>query len=152
MSPENKEQVEFTLNENVRAVIDTLRRIGLAWIADEIGDAVLEDWVFVQEAKTNLEFPDWGRNRAIAKTRELGQEAVASLVLRNYFVDLCGVWNEAQNQLREAIGDKRIHVQIMLPGGVQSEVLFEPAYEKVATELRRILGELLPVPEEAESL
>jgi hypothetical protein len=145
MTPNRDNQTEFTLNENVRTIMATLRRVDLAWIANEIEEAVLEDWLSVQEPiELDPTFADWKESGATREPRGQGQETVALLVLRNYFLDLFDVWKEAEAQLREAIGDKRLHVELAPPGAGQPVVAFQPDYEKASSELRRILGQFLP--------
>src|SRR5205809_817485 len=101
MSPDRPEEIEFTLNENVEMLLASLRTNGFAWMADEIEEAVVEDWLTVRES-TVIEpsFSDWKEDRSKPEIRARGQETVALLVVRNYFVELFDVWQAAEAQLR----------------------------------------------------
>jgi hypothetical protein len=145
MSPDTSDEIEFTLNENVQMLLASLRTNGFAWMADEIEEAVVEDWLTVRES-TVIEpsFSDWKEDRSKPEIRARGQETVALLVVRNYFVELFDVWQAAEAQLREAVGEKRLEVELAPPGVGQPVVVFQPGYEKSTSELRRILDHLLP--------
>ena len=145
MSPDRPDEIEFTLNENVRKLMASLRTTGFAWMADEIEEAVVEDWLAVRESIViEPAFSDWKEDHPTLEIRARGQETVALLVVRNYFIELFDVWKEAEAQLREAVGEKRLHVEIAPPGVGQEVVVFQPDYEKSVSELRRILDHLLP--------
>lgn len=145
MSPDRLDEIEFTLDENVKMLLASLRTTGFAWIADEIEEAVVEDWLAVRESIVmDPAFADWKDDRPAVEPRARGQETVALLVLRNYFVELFEVWKEAEAQLREATGEKRLRVEVVPPGVGQPIIVFQQDYEKSSSELRRLLDHLLP--------
>jgi len=152
MSPGEDNQIEFKLDENIEILLDSLRKLDLAWIGDEIQDAILEDWLGVRESIVVNPAFDWKEDQTVRKVRGRGQETVALSVLRNYFVELFDVWKEAQVQLSEAIGEKRLHVELAPPGVGQPLVVFQSDYEKASSELRRILERVLPEPGTEEPL
>jgi len=135
MSSGGIDQISFLPNEDVAAVLHSLREARFAWIAEEIEDAIRHGKVVEKEevlGKSNkaTKFED------IVPLLDHEQEQLLLQTLRHYFVALPEVWRSIQEELPNVLQNSKLNVTIVPPGTDVSPLeLFSDKYEAVTQRL-----------------
>lgn len=129
------------INNEVKAILETLRDLRLDWIADEIEETVRAGKTFEKE------YVESGRRvkkRALATAPydEREEEQICLNTLLAYFVDLTELWEKTKSSFSELFPRNKglgpLSLEIVNEEG-QSIVPFEPPYFQQIDRLREIL-------------
>ncbi len=128
----------FEPNDDVLAILNTLRESGMAWIADEIHDVIARG-----DARLDLADAPWERYTQQETQRYSAEQQIRITLetLRMYLVDLPNAWESSRNEFRETLRIEDIELydaddqRIFVPFGED----YRARYESLSTLIFRAL-------------
>jgi hypothetical protein len=142
MSPNGADVPEFGLSDNIKRILGVLRTADLAWMADEIEQATLDQWVAYREFRMSDEAREF--LSVIPERYWDNSEFAALAILWDYFIEANDLWSAAHKQLVDALNDPALEVALELPGSDRAEMIFHPQYRENSRVFRRLLVEAMP--------